>query len=111
MLISVVKALQGGATYCKPAIDDMHVIATGKHFAGHGQPEGGTNIAPLNLSERYLRATHFATFEAAAKRANLFSIMPAYHEIDGVPAHANKWFSIRCCAENGDSRARSCRTI
>jgi len=91
MLISVVKALQGGATYGKPAIDNMHVIATGKHFAGHGQPEGGTNIAPLNLSERYLRENHFATFEAAVKKADLFSIMPAYHEIDGVPAHANKW--------------------
>lgn len=91
MLISVVKALQGGATYDNPQIDDMHVIATGKHFAGHGQPEGGTNIAPLNLSERLLRETHFATFENAIKKANLFSIMPAYHEIDGVPVHANKW--------------------
>jgi len=91
MLIAVVRALQGNATYDKPAIDDMHVIATGKHFAGHGQPEGGTNIAPLNLSERYLRETHFATFESAIKKASLFSIMPAYHEIDGVPVHANKW--------------------
>jgi beta-glucosidase len=91
MLVAVVKALQGGATYTNPQIDDAHVIATGKHFAGHGQPEGGTNIAPLNLSERYLRENHFATFEAAVKKANLFSIMPAYHEIDGVPVHANKW--------------------
>ena len=91
MVVSVVKALQGGATYSNPGIDGTHVIATGKHFAGHGQPEGGTNIAPLNLSERYLRETHFATFESAVKKANLFSIMPAYHEIDGVPAHANKW--------------------
>ena len=91
MVVSVVKALQGGATYSNPRIDDMHVIATGKHFAGHGQPEGGTNIAPLNLSERYLRENHFATFESAVKKASLFSIMPAYHEIDGVPAHANKW--------------------
>jgi len=91
MVVSVVKALQGGATYSNPTIDDTHVIATGKHFAGHGQPEGGTNIAPLNLSERYLRENHFATFEAAVKQANLFSIMPAYHEIDGIPAHANKW--------------------
>src|SRR3954471_3737139 len=34
MLISVVNALQGNATYANPKIDDMHVIATGKHFAG-----------------------------------------------------------------------------
>ncbi len=91
MLVSVVKAIQGGATYQNPQIDDAHVIATGKHFAGHGQPENGTNIAPVNLSERLLRETHFRTFEAAVKEANLMSVMPAYHEIDGVPVHANKW--------------------
>jgi beta-glucosidase len=91
MVVSVVKALQGGASYANPTIDDTHVIATGKHFAGHGQPEGGTNIGPINLSERYLRENHFVTFESAIKLANLFSIMPAYHEIDGVPVHANRW--------------------
>ncbi|MDT7689548.1 MAG: beta-glucosidase [Acidobacteriota bacterium] len=91
MGVAVVRALQGGATRERPAIDDQHVIATGKHFAGHGQPEGGTNIAPVNLSERLLRETHFQTFEAAVKEAHLQSIMPAYHEIDGVPVHANRF--------------------
>lgn len=91
MIVSLVKAIQGNATYQNPKIDDQHVIATGKHFAGHGQPENGTNIGPVNLSERLLRETHFAPFEVAVKEANLFSIMPAYHEIDGVPVHANKW--------------------
>ncbi len=91
MVVSVVKAIQGNATYENPKIDDTHVIATGKHFAGHGQPENGTNIGPVNLSERLLRETHFRPFEAAVKEANLMSIMPAYHEIDGVPVHANKW--------------------
>ena len=89
--VAVIRALQGNATNERPAIDDAHVIATGKHFAGHGQPEGGTNIAPVNLSERLLRETHFATFEAAVKEAGLQSIMPAYHEIDGVPVHANRF--------------------
>jgi beta-glucosidase len=91
MVVSLVKAVQGGADYSNPRIDATHVIATGKHFAGHGQPEGGTNIGPVNLSERLLRETHFVPFEAAVKEAGLFSIMPAYHEIDGVPVHANKW--------------------
>ncbi len=89
--VTVVKTLQGDATYENPKIDDEHVIATGKHYAGHGQPEGGTNIGPVNLSERILRETHFAPFEAAVKEADLFSIMPAYHEVDGIPVHANKW--------------------
>jgi beta-glucosidase len=91
MVVSLVKAVQGNATYANPKIDDAHLIATGKHFAGHGQPENGTNIGPVNLSERLLRETHFAPFEAAVKEANVFSIMPAYHEIDGIPVHANRW--------------------
>ncbi len=91
MIVALVKAIQGNATYANPKIDDTHVIATGKHFAGHGQPENGTNIGPVNLSEKLLRETHFAPFEAAIKEASLFSIMPAYHEIDGVPVHANKF--------------------
>ena len=91
MLVSLVKAIQGNATYANPKIDDTHVIATGKHFAGHGQAENGTNIGPVNLSERLLRETHFVSFEATIKEASLFSVMPAYHEIDGVPVHANKW--------------------
>jgi len=91
IVVSLVKAIQGNATYADPRIDDTHVLATGKHFAGHGQPENGTNIGPVNLSERLLRETHFVSFESAVKEASLFSIMPAYHEIDGVPVHANKW--------------------
>lgn len=93
--VAVVRALQGtnrdGRNNPNSPIDGSHVIATGKHFAGHGQPEGGTNIAPVNLSERLLRETHLQTFEAAVKEAGLISIMPAYHEIDGIPAHANEW--------------------
>ena len=91
MVVAVVKALQGDANHNSPKFSEMNVVATGKHIAGHGQPENGTNVGPVNISERLLRETHFATFEAAVKRANLLSIMPAYHEIDGVPAHSNRW--------------------
>ncbi len=91
MIVSVVKAIQGNATYANPKIDDAHVIATGKHFAGHGQPENGTNIGPVNISERQLHETHFRPFEAAVKEASLMSLMPAYHEIDGIPVHVNKF--------------------
>ena len=72
-------------------IDAEHVIATGKHFAGHGQPEGGLNIAPTNFPERVLRETHLLPFEVAVREAGLQCIMACYNEIDGVPAHANHW--------------------
>lgn len=72
-------------------IDANHVIACAKHFAGHGQPEGGTNLAPSNLSERVLRETHFFPFEMAVKKANVRTVMASYNEIDGIPNHANFW--------------------
>lgn len=92
MAVAVVRALQGAATYDNPKIGNMNVIATGKHYVGHGQPEGGTNIGPVQLSERVMRETHLVPFEAAVKEANLFSIMPAYHEVDGIPLHADEFY-------------------
>jgi beta-glucosidase len=65
------------------------VAVTLKHFAGHGQPEGGRNIAPVNYSEREFRETHLYPFEAAVRQANARSIMASYNEWDGVPNHVN----------------------
>ena len=92
MGVAVIKALQGNG----PNVDDAHVIATAKHFAAHGQPEGGTNIAPANYSERILREDFFVSFEAAVKEAKVMSVMPSYNEIDGIPSHTNKWLFGEC---------------
>jgi beta-glucosidase len=87
MAVAVVKALQGPG----PMIEGDYIIATAKHFAAHGQPEGGTNIAPANYSERILREVFLPSFEAAVREAGILSVMPSYNEIDGVPSHTNKW--------------------
>ncbi len=73
------------------SLQSKGVVATGKHFAGHGGSEGGRNAAPVNISERYLRENHLFPFEAAIKEANILSVMAAYHQLDGVPCHANRW--------------------
>lgn len=87
MAVAVIKAIQGPG----PAVDNEHVIATAKHFAAHGQPEGGTNVAPANYSERILREVFLPSFEAAVKEAGVMSVMASYNEIDGVPSHMNTW--------------------
>ena len=87
MAVAIVRALQGAG----PGVDENHVIATAKHFAAHGQPESGTNIAPANFSERTLREYFLPSFKAAVMEAGIMSVMPSYNEIDGVPSHANKW--------------------
>lgn len=87
MAVAIIRALQGPG----PGVDADHIIATAKHFAAHGQPEGGTNIAPANYSERVLREVFLPSFKAAVTEAGIMSVMPSYNEIDGVPSHANKW--------------------
>jgi beta-glucosidase len=88
MGVAAITGLQGNTF---PLIDEHHVMATAKHFAAHGQPEGGTNTAPANYSERTLRETFLVPFKAAVQEAHAGSVMASYNEIDGVPSHINKW--------------------
>jgi beta-glucosidase len=87
MGVAAVRGFQGDATFT----DKRHVVATLKHFAAHGQPESGTNCAPVNVSMRVLRETFLSTFQAAVREGGALSVMPSYNEIDGVPSHANRW--------------------
>ena len=67
------------------------MLATLKHFAAHGQPESGTNCAPVNVSERLLRDVFLQPFKEAIEKGGAISVMASYNEIDGVPSHANTW--------------------
>src|SRR5579864_1253415 len=87
MGVAAIDGLQGRNFF----IDRHHVVATMKHFAAHGQPESGTNAAPANFSERFLRETFLVPFKAAVQEAHVGSVMASYNEIDGVPSHINPW--------------------
>ncbi|HEX8712364.1 MAG TPA: glycoside hydrolase family 3 N-terminal domain-containing protein, partial [Terracidiphilus sp.] len=87
MGIAAVRGFQGDRDFR----DKRHILATLKHFVGHGQPESGMNCAPANVSMRVLRETFLYTFRQALRQAGAVSLMASYNEIDGVPSHANKW--------------------
>jgi len=70
--------------------DANHVAATLKHFVGHGQPEGGRNTAPINISKYDLMNSHILPFEKCIQ-AGALSVMPSYNEMNGQPNHASKW--------------------
>src|SRR6266853_1969982 len=92
MAVAAVNGLQGTSW----DIDRRHhVIATAKHFAVHGQPEGGTNTAPGNYSERIIRESFLLPFQAAVEEAHVGSVMASYNEIDGIPSHINHWLLDR----------------
>ncbi len=85
--VAAVRGLQGRG----PAIDRWHVLATAKHFAVHGQPEGGTNVAPGNYAERVIREQFLRPFQAAVQEAGVACVMASYNEVNGIPAHINRW--------------------
>jgi beta-glucosidase len=85
MGVAAIEGFQGSG----PGIDKSHVFATAKHFAVHGQPEGGTNVAPGNYSERVVREYFLKPFEAAVQQASVQTVMASYNEIDGIPSHSN----------------------
>ena len=87
MAVAAVTGLQGDDLL----IDRHHVLATAKHFAVHGQPEGGTNTAPGNYSERTIRESFLMPFQAAVQEGHVGSVMASYNEIDGIPSHINRW--------------------
>ncbi|ADX86262.1 glycoside hydrolase family 3 N-terminal domain-containing protein [Saccharolobus islandicus] len=78
-----------GLAYITGLQGDNQLVATAKHFAAHGFPEGGRNIAQVHVGNRELRETFLFPFEVAVKIGKVMSIMPAYHEIDGIPCHGN----------------------
>jgi len=73
--IAAVRGFQGDATFR----NKRRMIATLKHFVGHGQPESGMNCAPANVSIRVLRETFLYPFKEVLKQAGAISIMPSYN--------------------------------
>jgi beta-glucosidase len=84
--LAAIRGFQGDS----PLIGKNHVLATAKHFAAHGQPEGGTNVAPGNFSERILREQFLLPFSVAVQTGHVQTVMASYNEIDGIPSHSNK---------------------
>jgi beta-glucosidase len=77
--VAAVEGLQGKRLDAPDA-----VVATLKHFVGYGSSEGGRNAAPVHMGLRELHDVDLYPFKKAVA-AGALSIMPAYHEIDGVP--------------------------
>ena len=89
--VAAIRGYQGR----EPRLGPDKVFATAKHYAVHGPNEGGINTAPGNVSERLLRDQYLMSFEAAVREAGVATVMPSYNEIDGVPAHKNRFLLER----------------
>ena len=65
------------------------IIATGKHFVADGQPMAGINATDMDASERRLHELFLPPFRAVVMEAQVGSIMPAHHAVNGIPMHAH----------------------
>ena len=71
--------------------DQGHVIACAKHLIAGGEPFGGLNAAPMDLSERQLREIYLPPFVSAIQDAHVGTVMAAHNEVNGIPCHGNSW--------------------
>jgi beta-glucosidase len=69
--------------------DPATIAATVKHFAAYGAAEGGRDYNIADVPERTLRDVYLPPFHAAVC-AGTATLMAAFNEVDGVPAHADR---------------------
>jgi beta-glucosidase len=65
-----------------------NLAATAKHLAGYGAATAGRDYASVDLSERTFQEVYLPPFRAAVD-AGVAAIMPAFHDLAGVPMTAN----------------------
>lgn len=83
--------MQGEPEQTRKGLESGKLACTAKHFVAYSVPEAGINIAPTYVGERNLRELHFVPFKSVVEEANIYSLMPGYHEVDGIPVHGNRW--------------------
>lgn len=81
--------MQGEPEVTKDRIPENHLMCTAKHFVAYSTPVAGINLGPNDLGERTLRDMHLYPFKKAVQDANIYSVMPSYNELNGIPLHAH----------------------
>lgn len=86
MGVQTIKGLQGS-----DFTGEDKVIACVKHLIAGSQSINGLNSAPTDVSNRTLMEIFIPPYIRAIKEANVFSMMAAHNEINGVPCHMDKY--------------------
>lgn len=60
-----------------------------KHFTCQGMSIGGHNAGPVNIGIRELWEIYLAPLFKNIREEEIFAVMAAYNDIDGVPCHGN----------------------
>ncbi|MFD2516472.1 beta-glucosidase BglX [Salinimicrobium flavum] len=86
---AVAKAMVEG--YQQDDLSKPHtMMATVKHMALYGAPEGGRDYNRVDMSRTKMFNEYLPPYKAAVD-AGVGSVMTSFNDIDGVPATGNKW--------------------
>lgn len=85
MGVATIQGMQG-----QDFSDPYNVIACAKHLTAGSQSVNGLNSSPTDISERTLYEIFLPPYRRAIEEANIFSIMAAHNELNGVPCHMDK---------------------
>ena len=83
--------MQGTPEITRSHIPDGHVMCTAKHYVAYSTPIAGINLGPNEVGERNLRDLHLYPFRKVVQDANIYSVMPSYNELNGIPLHAHSY--------------------
>ncbi|WP_117881559.1 glycoside hydrolase family 3 N-terminal domain-containing protein [Aureibaculum luteum] len=83
--------MQGDPEITKTGIPANKLMATAKHYVAYSTPFAGINLGPNELGPRDLRNLHMYPFKKVIQEANIYSVMPAYNDVNGIPMHSNKY--------------------
>ena len=70
-------------------VGEKKVLACAKHFIAGSDPRNGLNFCPMDISDRSLREIYLKPYERAVE-ANVFTVMAAHNEVNGIPSHMHK---------------------
>ncbi|WP_306316509.1 MULTISPECIES: glycoside hydrolase family 3 N-terminal domain-containing protein [unclassified Streptomyces] len=77
-----------GTAYVR-GLEAAGIVATLKHFVGYSASRAARNHAPASLGPRELADVFLPPIEMALREGGARSVMAAYNDIDGLPAHAH----------------------
>ena len=83
--------MQGDPDVTKNRIPDNKLMCTAKHFVAYSTPIAGINLGPNNVGPRDLRDLHIYPFKKVIQEANIYAVMPAYNEVNGIPLHSDEY--------------------
>ena len=96
MGVAVIDGLQQG-----DFSSETSVLSTAKHFVAGSDPINGLNLSPMDVSMRSLREDYFPPFKRAIE-AGAYTLMAAHNEVNGVPAHGNRFLLTEVLRDEWD---------